>query len=514
MLAERFLTNVVKGMTHSHLDLCPTEEKFFPDPHPGQKYMLYLHVPFCEILCPYCSFNRYVFKEDIAREYFANMRREMMMLKQRGWDFETLYFGGGTPTVLLDELCKTIDLARENFHIKEVGVETNPNHLVDPWLSQLKSRVQRLSVGVQSFNNDLLKQMERYHKYGSGEEIFERIGVASEYFDSVNVDMIFNFPSQTEDILINDLEKIATCGARQTTFSPLYVSNATMHNMQKVLGRMDWKREFRYYQLIDGILAGGGNGQGGSAAALAGGDSGSSSGSSSCASAPLFARDTVWTFCRLNKQGKRDHNLYAEELQVAYNEYPSVGSGSIAHLDGALYVNTFSLADYNKAIQAGHMSIMGKCQMSKRDLMRYYFLLHLYQLRLDKQDFKREFGCSIERGLPVEMNYMRAKQAFATDTRDELTLTLRGRYLILVLYRQFLSGMNNLRDQARAALSGPERELLFGSDSFWCEGSQGAEGAQGAQDDARCGAQAGGSQGGMQSGAQCFPTSCGGCNRV
>ena len=129
MLSERFLTNLVKGMTKRHLDLQPTDEHFFPDPKPGTRYMLYLHVPFCQVLCPYCSFNRYVFHEDIARTYFKNLRREMMMLKERGWDFETLYFGGGTPTILLDELCETIDLARDNFHIKEVGVETNPNHL-------------------------------------------------------------------------------------------------------------------------------------------------------------------------------------------------------------------------------------------------------------------------------------------------------------------------------------------------------------------------------------------------
>ena len=89
----------------------------------------------------------------------------------------------------------------------------------------------------------------------------------------------------------------------------------------------------------------------------------------------------------MNQQGAHDHNLYAEELQVAYNEYPGIGSGSITHLNGALYVNTFSLKEYNEAIEAGHMSIMGKCVMSKRDLARYYFLLHLYQLRLDKNDF-------------------------------------------------------------------------------------------------------------------------------
>ena len=329
---------------------------------------------------------------------------------------------------MLDELCKTIDLARDNFHIKEVSSETNPNHLTQPWLNELKGRVQRLSVGVQSFNNDLLKQMDRYHKYGSGEEIFERIGEAVPYFDSLNVDMIFNFPSQTEEILIDDLEKIVECGARQTTFSPLYISAATTRKMVETLGKMDYNREYRYYQLIDGVLTGGEH--------------------------PFFERDTIWTFTRFE--------LPFEELQVSYNEYPAIGSGSITHLNGCLYVNSFSLKEYNEAIEAGHMSIMGKSVMAKRDLMRYYFLLHLYQLRLDKKEFEREFGQSLETGLPMELAFMRVNGAFATDNDEELTLTTKGRYLTLVMYRQFLSGMNNLRDQARAALKGPERELLFG----------------------------------------------------
>lgn len=69
---------------------------------------------------------------------------------------------------------------------------------------------------------------------------------------------------------------------------------------------------------------------------------------------------------------------------------------------------------------------------------------------------------SVERGLPVEMAFMRANGAFETDDEHELTLTAKGRYLTLVMYRQFLSGLNNLRDQAREALRGSERELLFG----------------------------------------------------
>ena len=109
------LTAVVRQCTKSYLKLRPTDDVRVPAPKPGQKYMLYMHVPFCERLCPYCSFNRFPFAEDRARPYFASMRKEMMMLKELGYDFESLYVGGGTPTIMIDELCDTIDLAKETF---------------------------------------------------------------------------------------------------------------------------------------------------------------------------------------------------------------------------------------------------------------------------------------------------------------------------------------------------------------------------------------------------------------
>ena len=76
--------------------------------------------------------------------------------------------------------------------------------------------------------------------------------------------------------------------------------------------------------------------------------------------------------------------------------------------------------------------------------------------------FKEDFGCTVEAGLPVEMAFMRAAGAFDRDDADEVTLTPRGRYLMVVMMRQFFIGVNNLRDQARAALVGEERELIFG----------------------------------------------------
>ena len=125
-------------MTGQILNLKPTQETRMPDPVPGQSYMLYMHVPFCERLCPYCSFNRFPFREEKARHYFQNLRKEMLMLKDLGYDFDSVYIGGGTPTILIDELCETIDQARDLFTINEVSSETNPNHLVPEYIEKLQ----------------------------------------------------------------------------------------------------------------------------------------------------------------------------------------------------------------------------------------------------------------------------------------------------------------------------------------------------------------------------------------
>ena len=435
MLSERLLTSVVRECTKRYLKLQPTDDARVPAPVPGQKYMLYMHVPFCERLCPYCSFNRFPFSEERARPYFANMRREMMMLKELGYDFESLYVGGGTPTIMIDELCDTIDLARETFSLKEVSSETNPNHLIPSYLDKLQGRVQRLSVGVQSFDYGLLKQMDRFDKYGCGQEIMERIQEASPYFVSMNADMIFNFPAQTEDILISDIERVVESGASQTTFYPLMASPSVARSLARTVGKVDYAREQRFYQIIDELLAGG--------------------------DAPLFEHGSAWTFNRRGS-GADGEDAMIDEYVVDYEEYPAIGSGGITYLGESLYVNTFSVKDYNAAIESGRMSLMGKTTFSKRDRMRYRFMMQLFGLRLDKRAWERDFGCTVEAGLPVEMAFMKAAGAFDRDTHDELTLTSRGRYLMVVMMRQFFIGVNNLRDQARAALTGEERELIFG----------------------------------------------------
>ncbi len=425
MLAERLLTPVVRTLNGKYLALEHFGEPSLPAPREGVEYLLYVHVPFCQRLCPYCSFNRFPFAEERAIPYFVRLREEMRMVADLGYRVRSMYVGGGTPTIMLDELTRTIDLARDLFPIEEVSSETNPNHLVEPYVSELVPRVQRFSVGVQSFDDSLLRQMERYDKYGSGEQILERLQAVAGRFHSLNVDMIFNFPSQTGEMLARDVDLLKDSGCNQTTFYPLMASPAVNRELARTVGRVDYAREARFYDQLCAGLEG------------------------------TFEHATAWTFSRTAGQ-------MIDEYIVDYEEYVGIGSGAFSYLDGAIYVNTFSLRDYEKLVGSGRTSASGWRAFDARERMRYRFLMQLFGLRLDKREFRRDFGVDVARGLPMEMAYMRTVGAFDRDDADALTLTARGRYLLVAMMREFFVGVNQVRDQARSALSTEERDLLFG----------------------------------------------------
>ena len=429
MLSERIVTGALRILNKHYLHQAPVSLTSLPGPQPGRGYVLYAHVPFCERLCLYCSFNRYLFQEARAREYFKRLRSEMRMVADLGYDFPSLYIGGGTPTILLDELAETIDLARSLFSVEEVSSETSPNHLNPELVAILKDRVQRLSVGIQSFDDGILRQVDRFDKYGSGEEIFEHIRSVAGEFHSLNVDLIFNFPSQTEEMLRRDIELLKTSGANQTTFYPLMASPRTRAELARQVGHIDFARESRFYQIIAESLA------------------------------PDFWPTSAWTY-------SREKDAMIDEYIVDYGEYVGIGSGALSFLDGRIYGNTFSLRDYIARIDAGHMSVAkaGK-PYSATAMRRYRFVTDLFGLKLDKKRFQRDFGMPVERGLAAELAFMRVAGGIAGDDGDYITLTEKGRYLLMVMMRETLATSNDLRDHARDELPPDERMLLIEGES-------------------------------------------------
>ncbi len=437
MFSERLLTAVMRRTNDRYLTLSPSGVDQLPAPIPGRPYLLYVHIPFCERLCPYCSFNRFPYNAERATRYFKQLREEMRMVADLGYDFHSLYVGGGTPTIDIDELVATIDLAKSLFSIKEVSCETNPNHLYPQWIDPLVERVDRFSVGVQALDDELLRQMDRYDKYGSAAQILERLQSIEGRFHSLNVDMIFNFPSQTAEKLATDIELVKRTGANQATFYPLMASPAVRESLKRTVGKVDYAREYHYYRQISQQMS------------------------------DTFEPASAWTFSRTG-------GGMIDEYIVDYEDYVGLGSGAFSFLDGALYVNTFSLKAYGERITEGKTPALQSRVFTTLDRMRYRFLMSLFGMRLDKRRFKDDFGVRIEQGLAVEMAFMRSAGAFSIDNSDELVLSPTGSYLLVAMMREFFVGVNNLRDQAREALSTPERELLFGDGAASCSAEDAA----------------------------------------
>jgi coproporphyrinogen III oxidase-like Fe-S oxidoreductase len=420
-IPERILTAYLQPAMHSLLNIRQEAGLALPAPRPGKPYSLYIHIPFCETLCPYCSFNRFSYREKLARSYFQDLRAELHLIHDLGYRFDTVYIGGGTPTILIDELTALIDLVKVQFGIREVSCETNPNHLIPGIIDQLVGRVDRLSVGVQSFTPEILKAVHRLDKFGSPDQILERIAYAAPMFPTFNVDMIFNFPVQTETMVRQDIEVVTRSAANQVTFYPLMVSRSVERSIG-AMGKYNLMTELPHYQIIQRELS------------------------------EAFKPQSVWTFTR------QQHQLIDEYI-ASHEEYLGVGSGSFSYLDGSLFVNTFSLSAYHEALSNQRIPLTGTRRFSPGEQMRYRFLMQFFDGQLDRERFGTDFGTSPEKGLWLEMLFMKVFGAIQRNDEGNYDLNPEKQYLIVVMMREFFNSVNQLRDQARLSLSPAEREL-------------------------------------------------------
>lgn len=409
-LIDSLLLRLFRFRTRGFLKMEEADGSVPPPPQAGGCY-LYIHIPFCEVLCPFCSFHRVQHCHHQARRYFSALRTELGRYHAAGHKFSGVYFGGGTPTIEPEELVETIEIVRALFNVHEISVETNPRDLRPPLLELLRrAGVTRLSVGVQSFDDKLLREMERFEKYGGGEEIQQHLRNAAGLFPTLNVDLIFNQPHQSLASLERDLEIVRTCGANQVSCYPLMTSPTAIRRMTGKMGVPDHRRLRPMYHAIAQRLQ------------------------------PEFTATSAWCFTR---QGTG-----SDEYIATAENYVGIGSGAFSYLDGTLYATTFSLPAYEQRIARGLTGITTRHRLRPADAMRYALLVRMFGLGLDREWALRRHGRKFFRTLWGEL---RTLEWLGASTRDAAgwRLTERGRYWLMLMMSEFFESVNTYRDAMR-----------------------------------------------------------------
>ncbi len=171
---------------------------------------IYIHIPFCKQACHYCDFHfSTVMGKKEAMVLALCKELEMRKAEFEGILVETIYFGGGTPSVLnTTELEQLIAVVYENYQVTEqpeITLEANPDDLTSEKILELsESPVNRLSIGIQSFFDEDLKLMNRAH---SSEQAMESLSLATRHFDNISIDLIYGMPNMSEERWSANIEK-------------------------------------------------------------------------------------------------------------------------------------------------------------------------------------------------------------------------------------------------------------------------------------------------------------------
>ena len=226
---------------------------------------LYFHIPFCRRVCGYCDFAR---TADMRRrdEVVGAMHRELRRRRDflHNINIGTVYFGGGTPSVLPPaELQRMIDTAAECFDLSAVGectAEANPDDLTAQYISELRrTSVDRLSIGIQSFDDGCLQMMNRRHTAAEAIEAVKRAQDAG--FENISVDLIFGVDGYGGEVLRRNIEMVVGLGVQHVSAYHLTVEPGTAFARRVADGRMrivdEEVSEAEYMALHEALVAAG-----------------------------------------------------------------------------------------------------------------------------------------------------------------------------------------------------------------------------------------------------------------
>lgn len=195
---------------------------------------VYIHIPFCKSICSYCDFCKFLHEEVYASEYLNELSKEIDKFYDND-KIRTLYIGGGTPSVLsINNLKKLFEIIKkfDTSLLEEFTFEMNIDDITEEKLLLLKTNnVNRISIGVQSFNEINLKYLNRKH---TKSEIIKNINLAKNYFTNINVDLMFALPIENFNTLKKDVKEILKLNVSHISTYSLIIEQNTVLSYNKV----------------------------------------------------------------------------------------------------------------------------------------------------------------------------------------------------------------------------------------------------------------------------------------
>jgi len=372
---------------------------------------LYLHIPFCKQICPFCPYNKILLYGQDVDAYANAVKKEVEMHQERleASTIPSLYIGGGTPLASRRHLLDLISFFRSAFQIgPELGVEVHPSDASVENLSALtRSGVNLLSLGVQSFQDDLLQRISRPY---DGEKAKEALANSMNAdFDSVDVDLMFGLPGETQDQLEYDVEYAFKSGIGQLSAYPLIVFSFT--KMPEILARSSspkpsWGQEKKMLQSIQDLSRTYG-----------------------------YERSSIWTWTRKEKR---------QYTSVTRQDFVGFGAGAASRFSNVFYSNTCSVSEYVKAVDTGKLPIALSISLDEKDEIAWWLFWAAYKMAINKQEFKRLFNRELDREFRL---YLKALKylGILEEESTEYRLTDNGGFLFHLVEQgyslDFLDGM-------------------------------------------------------------------------
>lgn len=325
---------------------------------------IYVHIPFCKKKCNYCDFYSVSHDKKTEDKYIEALLSEINSYNSTNYLVDTIFIGGGTPTII-DPLSikKTIQMINNTFAVDEtaeISMEANPNSLTNEKLSIYKEAgINRLSIGIQSLNDDILKKIGRLHDKEQAIDAIERAKKIG--FDNINVDIMFNIPDQTNKDIEDTLNRIIQQNINHISFYSLKLEKGTpMYRMEQnhkiIMPLEDTEREM-YYK-----------------------------GREVMENSKIFQYE-ISNFSKEGYECKHNLKYWMQE------EYIGIGPSAHSFLDNKRFSNPCSIENYVENAKKNIFNREIHEVLNKDDLMFEYIMLFLRLTNgLDINEFNKKFN--------------------------------------------------------------------------------------------------------------------------